>query len=105
MGCCPSSRSVSPLGHQDAKNVSLGPTPPQQPHIEVTVRSLGSDPTEGGAPGTKGHAMIDTGAAITLITKGWADAHGLKVTPKDNKKVTGASGSPVVMLGVASFII
>ena len=49
--------------------------------------------------------MTDTRAAITLITKEWADAHGLRVTPKDNKKVTGASGSPVVMLGVTLFTI
>ena len=93
-----------PTGNSsDAKNVSPGPTPLQKPHIEVTVRSLGSNPTEGGTPGTKGNAMIDTGAAITLLTKKWADTHELKITPKDNKKVTGASGSPVVMLGVTSF--
>ena len=30
--------------------------------------------------------MVDTGAAITLVTKAWAEAHGLKI--KEGKKVT-----------------
>jgi len=46
--------------------------------------------------------MIDTGASMTLVTAGWAQAHGLKVTPKPGLMVRGANGQNLKMLGVTS---
>lgn len=31
-------------------------------------------------PFTRGHMMVDTGAAMTLLTEEWVKAHGLKIT-------------------------
>lgn len=55
---------------------------------------------------TKGHVMIDTGAAVTMVTKTWAEAHGLKVTT-GNKKVNikGAGGATIPTVGVAAFTL
>lgn len=59
----------------------------RQPHIEVVVTPPGDKPSkweDAAAPSpasaTKGHVMIDTGAAVTVVTKAWADAHGLKIS-------------------------
>ena len=67
-----------------------------QPVIGVTAAPLGN-----GTP-TRGSVMIDTGASITLVTKRWADAHGLKVAPTDELRITGANGQPVDMVGTCS---
>jgi predicted aspartyl protease len=43
--------------------------------------------------------MVDTGAALTLVTKKWADVHGLKVNPAKKVAVRGAGGIDVTVLG------
>ena len=49
--------------------------------------------------------MVDTGAAITMVTKGWAEAHSL--TNKAGKKIDmwGAARQELGVLGVTSFTV
>ena len=51
------------------------------------------------APATKGAMMVDTGASITLLTRKWAETHGLIITPVLGISITGANGAPVDMVG------
>ena len=37
--------------------------------------------------------MVDTGAAITLLMKKWADAHGLTMKEKAAEYILGANGT------------
>ena len=37
--------------------------------------------------------MVDTGVAITLLMKKWADAHGLTVKEKAAKYISGSNGT------------
>ena len=46
--------------------------------------------------------MVDTGMAITLLIKKWADAHGLTVKEKAAKYISGANGTVVKILGTTS---
>ena len=43
--------------------------------------------------------MVDTGAAITLLTKKWADAHRLPVKEKAAEYISGANGTVVKIIG------
>ena len=54
---------------------------------------------------TKGTMMVDTGAAVTLVTKAWADAHGLKVSPPSGIAIRGAAGHSVEVVGTTSMTI
>ena len=77
---------------------------PVQPHIEVAVSALGAasaapqskweDASSGPRPAsvTRGCMMVDTGAGITLVTKAWVEAHGLKLSAPSAGSVRGASG-------------
>ena len=49
--------------------------------------------------------MVDTGAAITMVTRAWAEAHGLKVTQGKKINILGAGGDSIPMVGVASFMV
>lgn len=49
--------------------------------------------------------MIDTGAAVTMVTQAWADAHGLKVTQGKKINIRGAGGANVPTAGVTAFTI
>jgi len=49
--------------------------------------------------------MVDTGAAVTLVTKAWADAHGLKVSPSSGVSVRGASGQALEIVGKTAMTI
>ena len=49
--------------------------------------------------------MVDTGAAITLLTKKWADAHGLTVKEKAAKYILGANGTVVKIIGKTSMTL
>ena len=85
----------------------------QQPHISVAVAPLG-----GGAPSskwedlstssgkaTRGNMLVDTGAGITLVTKTWAEAHGLKISAPLPTSVYGAAGQAVDVVGTTSFTV
>ena len=49
--------------------------------------------------------MVDTGAAITLLTKKWADAHGLPVREKAAEYILGANGTAVKIIGTTSMTL
>ena len=85
----------------------------QQPHISVAVAPLGgAQPSKWEdesattiTSATRGAMMIDTGAAVTLVTKDWTDAHGLKVSAPSGVAIRGAAGHAVEVVGVASMIL
>ena len=47
--------------------------------------------------------MIDTGASITLVSKTWAEAHGLKITEVQGVRIRGAAGQAIEVIGTTSF--
>ena len=49
--------------------------------------------------------MVDTGASITLVTRKWAETHGLTVIPASGISITGANGTPVGMVGTCSMTV
>ena len=49
--------------------------------------------------------MVDTGASITLVTRKWAETHGLTITPVSGISITGTNGSPVDMIGTCSMTV
>ena len=49
--------------------------------------------------------MLDTGAALTLVSAKWAASHGLKTMEGKALEVEGAGGSNVTVLGVIAFTI
>ena len=49
--------------------------------------------------------MVDMGAAITLLTKKWADAHGLPVREKAAEYILGTNGSAVKTIGTTSITL
>ena len=49
--------------------------------------------------------MVDTGAAITLLMKKWADAHGLTVKEKAAEYILGANGTVVKIVGTTSMTL
>ena len=49
--------------------------------------------------------MVNTRAAITLLTKKWADAHGLTVKEKVAKYISGAKGIAVKIVGMTSMTL
>ena len=49
--------------------------------------------------------MVDTGVAITLLTKKWADAHGLPVREKAAEYILGAKGTAVKIIGTTSMTL
>ena len=53
----------------------------------------------------KGLLMVDTGAAITLLTKKWADAHGLPVKEKAAEYISGANVTAVKIMGTTSMTL
>lgn len=89
----------------------MAPTNKQltQPHIPIEVAPL-ADSKWDDAPPSKvgpahGHAMIDTGAAVTLVSRKWAEAHGLPITPTSGVQIVGAGGSPVQVVGTTSMAV
>ena len=46
--------------------------------------------------------MVDMGAAITLLTKKWADAHSLTVKEKAAEYISDANGIAVKIVGTTS---
>ncbi len=49
--------------------------------------------------------MVDTGAAVTIVTTAWAEAHGLKVKEGHNFAVRSASGEGMKIQGTTSFTV
>ena len=49
--------------------------------------------------------MVDTGAAITLPTKKWTDAHRLPVREKAAKYISGANGMAVKNISTTSMTL
>ncbi len=49
--------------------------------------------------------LVDTGAGITLVTKAWAEAHGLKISAPLPTSVYGAAGQAVDVVGTTSFTV
>lgn len=73
-----------------------------QPHFGVAICAPGATTR------TKGAAMFDTGAMVTLVSQGWASAHGLQVTRfPAGKQVTVAAfnGQPQPMEGTTDMIM
>ena len=71
-----------------------------QPYLGVAVAQM-----QPGAPATKGAMMVDTGASITLVTRKWAETHGLTVIPASGISITGANGTPVDIVGTCSMTV
>ena len=49
--------------------------------------------------------MVDTGVAITLLMKKWADAHGLTMKEKVTEYISGANGTAVKIIGMTSMTL
>ena len=49
--------------------------------------------------------MVDMGMAITLLTKKWADAHGLTMKEKVNEYISGTNGMGVKIVGITSMTL
>ena len=49
--------------------------------------------------------MVNTGAAITLLTKKWADTHGLPVREKAAEYISVANGTVVKIVGMTSMTL
>ena len=49
--------------------------------------------------------MVDTGVAITLLIKKWADAHGLTMKEKAAEYILGANGTVVKIVGTTSMTL
>ena len=49
--------------------------------------------------------MVNMGAAITLLMKKWADAHGLTMKEKVAKYISGANGTAVKIVGTTSMTL
>ena len=49
--------------------------------------------------------MVDMGVAITLLTKKWADAHGLIVKEKAAEYILGTNGTAVKIVGTTSMTL
>lgn len=75
----------------------------QQPHLEVAVQPIRVEKAK--QVSTKGHVMIDTGAAVSMVTSAWANAHRLKVTQGKKISIRGAGGATIPTAGYTSFTI
>ena len=71
-----------------------------QPHLSVAVSEM-----KPGATATRGTMMVDTGASISLVTRKWAEAHGLSVTPVSGISISGANGNPVETVGTCAMTL
>ena len=49
--------------------------------------------------------MVDTGAAITLLIKKWADAHGLTTKEEAAEYILGTNGTAVKIAGMTSITL
>jgi hypothetical protein len=49
--------------------------------------------------------MIDSGAAITMVTKKWAETHKLRISPTSKINVKGAAGHDVGVVGTTAFSV
>ena len=49
--------------------------------------------------------MVDTGMAITLLMKKWADAHGLTMKEKVAEYISGTNGTAVKTVGMTSMTL
>ena len=49
--------------------------------------------------------MVNTGVAITLLMKKWADAHGLTMKEKVAKYILGANRTMVKIIGMTSMTL
>ena len=49
--------------------------------------------------------MVDMGMAITLLTKKWADAHGLPMKEKAAEYISVANGTVVKIIGMTSMTL
>jgi predicted aspartyl protease len=76
--------------------VAVAPTGTTQPSKWGT--NLKAEPT-------KGHMMVDTGAAVTMVTKRWAELHGLRVSDEKRVTIRGAGGQNVEVIGTTAFTI
>ena len=96
-----------------AKNVAPPAAQYQQPHIAVGVAAPGETkqskwedaPAAATAKATKGNMMIDTGAAVTLVTRAWAEAHGLKISSPPGISINGADGQAVEVVGTTAMTL
>ena len=52
---------------------------------------------------TKAHCMLDTGAAITVLTDTWCKKHGVKIAHAKRPRVAAADGRELDIMGTATF--
>ena len=71
-----------------------------QPYLGVAVSQM-----KPGVTATKGAMMVDTGASITIVTRKWAETHGLMITLVSGISITGANGAPVDMVGTCTMMV
>ena len=80
--------------------------PRHQLHIPISIapwQVTWGDQPKGEA--TKGLMMVDMGAAITLLIKKWADAHGLTMKEKEAEYISGANRMAVKIVGMTSMTL
>ena len=70
-----------------------------QPYLGVAVAQM-----KPGAMATKGATIVDTGASITLVTRKWAEIHGLMITQVSGISIKGTNGAPVDMVGTCTIV-
>lgn len=106
----PGAASILAVRESTTKPPTKLPTPVEpthfwQPFVSVGVARRSSTSQPPPVP-TAGTVMIDTGAAVTLVSKAWAEAHGLEVLPKkDLDTIAGASGTDIPIVGTCSFLL
>ena len=71
-----------------------------QPYLGVAVSQM-----KPGAMATKGSIMVDTAASITLVTRKWAETHGLTITLVSGISIIGANSTPVDMVGMCTMMM
>jgi predicted aspartyl protease len=49
--------------------------------------------------------MVDTGAAVTIMTEKWATAYGLRIMLGKNIQIRGGGGANVKTLGTTTFTV
>ena len=49
--------------------------------------------------------MVDIGAAIALLMRNWADAHGLTIKEKVDEYISGTNGTLVRIVGTTSMTL
>ena len=88
----------------------------KQPHINVEIAPLSPSKWEDTPKASTskdakmgpayGYMMLDTGACVSVVTRRWAEDHGLTITPgRADVKIFGVGGIQVPVVGTTSMSI